>query len=61
MKKVITAKIKGCGTRSEHNNTKQTEYVMVDIFGEDIKIPITKAMDKACTSSSKLRITIELI
>ncbi len=56
--KVTTHKITGIGMRS-HN----IPFISIDLFGEEVKIPITKTMEKAYDNNTKLKlkITVELI
>lgn len=59
MEKIIRSKIDGVGAKSLHNNTEIINYIQCEILGEDVKLPITKAMDKIAHTIDKVKITIE--
>ncbi len=38
-----------------------TEYAIIELFGSEVKIELTKSMAKDCYDTNKVKITIEIL
>lgn len=59
MEKIIKTKVTATGSKT-HGGGKITEYIVVEIMGDEVRLPITKAMSKQVCDATNVTITITI-